>query len=112
MKKPPAAIDALKIAHALCRAHRELVDVVQQILPPLEQDPESIFIPNAFQKGILDALANKAMRTDALANKVGSRSRLFDEDGLPELVDEGLVCHHKRIGYYRPDAPPAEMLAN
>lgn len=74
-------------------------------------DSESVFVPNAFQQAILDALEGKAMRTDALAAKVGDRSRLFSKPrgGLPELKDQGLVGHHARLGYYSTSAPPPEV---
>lgn len=68
------------------------------------------FVPTPFQQDILDALEGKALRTDALAAKVGDRSRLFRHPGgLKELQEQGLVAHHKRLGFYRPDAPPEEL---
>src|SRR5262245_10655037 len=71
---------------------------------------ESAFVPNAFQEGILIALDGKAMRTDALGGAVGDRSRLFRKPmgGLSELREHGLVEHHVRLGFYRPDAPPPD----
>ncbi len=66
------------------------------------------FIPSPFQKFILTKLTGKALRTDALANAVGSRRKLFKPGGLKELQTQGLVDHHDRIGFYRPDAPPPE----
>lgn len=62
-----------------------------------------------FQRGILQALQGRALRTDALAAEVGDRSRLFRPGGLAELRDRGLVDHHPRLGYYRPDALPPEL---
>ncbi len=71
---------------------------------------QNAFVPNAFQKAILAALDKKGLRTDALAAKVGDRRRLFkDPGGLPELMEEGMVAHHKRIGYYRTDSPPQDL---
>jgi len=68
------------------------------------------FVPTAYQEAILDALEGKALRTDALAAKVGDRSRLFrNPGGLKELQEQGLVSHHSRRGYFRPDAPPEEL---
>jgi hypothetical protein len=65
------------------------------------------FVPTPFQKGILQALNGQALRTDDLAHKVGNRRKLFiHPGGLRELQDQSLVAHHKRLGYYRPDAPP------
>lgn len=93
------------MVHALLRANRELSDAVESLVgPPQEVKP---FVPNDFQKGILAALQNKALRTEALGNAVGDRRRLFrDPGGLPELQEAGLVASHPRLGYYRPDAPP------
>lgn len=104
-QRPP--IDYPSLVRSLCRAQKELIEMVEAVLPPPEP-PRVGFVPNAFQQGILAALNGVGLRTDALASRVGSgsRSRLFERDGLPELQEEGLVCHHKRIGYYRPDAPP------
>lgn len=68
------------------------------------------FVPTPFQKGILKALDGKALRTEALADAVGNRSRLFRHPGgLKELRERGLVSHHQRLGYYRADALPPEM---
>jgi hypothetical protein len=70
------------------------------------------FVPNAFQRAVLKALAGTGMRTDAIAAKVGDRRRLFrDPGGLPELQERDKVRHHPRLGYYRPDDPPAELRA-
>lgn len=74
------------------------------------REEEKPFVPTAFQADILDALDGKALRADALGHKVGDRSRLYRRPGgLHELREEGLVCLHKRLGYYRPDAPPPEL---
>lgn len=79
------------------------------IAPADEQDDEA-FILTPVQEAILDALDAKALRTDALAAKVGGRSRLFDKKaGLQELRDRELVKHHSRLGFYRPDSPPEQL---
>jgi hypothetical protein len=68
------------------------------------------WVPTAFQAAILDALEGRALRADALGAEVGDRSRLYRHPGgIRELRDRGLVMHHPRRGYYRPDAPPEEM---
>lgn len=68
------------------------------------------FVPTPYQEAILVALEGKALRTDALANVVGDRSRLFRHPGgLRELQAHGLVAHHKRLGFYRPDVPPEAL---
>jgi hypothetical protein len=73
------------------------------------------FVPTPFQQGILEALEGKALRTDALGAAVGDRSRLFrrhartGQTPLQELQALGLVSHHSRLGYFRPDAPPPQL---
>ena len=75
------------------------------VLPPFE--------PNEMQAAILESLAGVAMRTDALADATGyNRCSLFRKPGgVAELQEQGLICHSKAAGYYRPDAPP-ENLSN
>lgn len=81
--------------------------MLETTLPPAA---ESAFVPTPFQADILAALEGKGLRTDALAAKVGDRRRLFkDPGGIPELQEQGLVSHHRRVGYYRPDFPPPEL---
>ncbi len=77
--------------------------------PPEEDEP---FIPTVFQQAILDALEGKALRTDALGLAVGDRGRLYKPGGLKELIKEGLIGHHKRLGYYSTAAPPPELEDN
>ena len=71
-------------------------------LTSTEDRADEVFVPTPFQKGILDALDGKALRTDSLGNKVGDRRRLFKQGGLKELRERGLVGHHDRLGYYSP----------
>ena len=89
--------------------HRELLKFIEATLPP--PIDETTFIPNSLQQAVLDALDGKGLRTDALLNKIdSSRRQLFKvPGGLPELQEEGLVDHHRRVGFYRPDAPPPEV---
>lgn len=69
--------------------------------------PPNGLVPTPFQQGILQALNGQALRTDGLAHKVGNRRKLFiHPGGLRELQDHGMIAHHKRLGYYRPDALP------
>ncbi len=66
------------------------------------------FIPTRFQQRILDKLGYTALTADELQAELDvDRSRLY-RDGLRELKREGLVKNHRRVGYYRPDAPPPE----
>ncbi len=78
---------------------------------PTEQETAA-FVPTANQDLILDALAGKGLRTDALCAAAGlERSQLFrkPKGGLQELKDQGLVAHNDRLGYFRPDDPPPEL---
>lgn len=96
--------DLSRIARTLCAVTQQLAELVGELVDDAE--PPS-FVPSAFQCAILRALDCRALRTDELGRIVGDRRRLFRHPGgLPELQDEGLVAHHRRIGYYRPDAKP------
>jgi hypothetical protein len=62
-------------------------------------------------EAILAALAGKALRSHELTTATCcDRTRLFHPDALPELLDRGLIAHHPKLGFYRPDAPPPELL--
>jgi hypothetical protein len=90
-----------------------LVTVAVPPEPDGQGGPDDVpFIPSPFQQGILDALDGKALRTDALGAAVGDQRRLFrPRGGLQELREHGLVDHHERLGFFRPDAPPPKLLA-
>ena len=111
-KRPPqdAALARALIRQnrEMARQHQELLKFIESSLAPLD---ESVFIPNPLQEAILAALRGKAMRTDALINKTdSSRRQIFkNPGGIPELQEEGLVAHHPRVGYYRPDDPPQNV---
>lgn len=107
--------DPAHIARALIRQNRELAKqndellrFIESGLPPID---ENTFVPNPTQEAILTALQGKGLRTDALASKCdcNRRSLFKDPGGIPELQEEGLVAHHPRVGYYRPDAPPPNL---
>lgn len=74
----------------------------------------STFVPNKFQRSILSALDGRALNKQQLADKVcgSDGSRLYNsrtrKGDLNELLDLGLVQNKPRLGYYRPDAPPAD----
>lgn len=75
-----------------------------------KKKPKKVFVLAAFQKGILQALEGRALRVQALGEAVKSVRRLYnDPGGLKELVREGLVQYHPRIGYFRPDMPPPDL---
>lgn len=105
-EKRPAQ-DVAALARLLLRQNRELARALEAALPPA--DPG--FIPSPLQEQILEALKGKALRTDALANRCGgARRQLFkDPGGIGELIEEGLVAHHQRLGYYLPADPPDDL---
>jgi hypothetical protein len=80
-----------------------------ELVPSPSPKPE--FVPTEFQAEIMEALAGRALRSDGLAKAVGvEKSRLYhDPGGVPELIEEGWVRHHKRVGYYSAQAPPAAL---
>lgn len=100
-----------EITLGLLPAGRVVLPVPLTVLPaPAVEEPEEPFVLTPFQTAILKALEGKALRTDPLANKVNDRRRLFiHPGGLKELQEQGLVAHHKRLGFYRPDAPPPQL---
>lgn len=66
------------------------------------------FVCTDLQLAILEALDEKAMKVQELADAVagGVTSRLYKPGGLTELRDAGLVKKKPGVGYYRPDALP------
>jgi hypothetical protein len=105
----PRQPDFARIAARLCEVTQQLAELVAEMVAA-QQPAEPGFVPTPFQRGILDALNGKALRTDPLGKKVGNRRKLFnDPGGLPELQEEGLVGHHPRIGFYSTANPPPEL---
>lgn len=69
------------------------------------------FIPAETQKRILKTLEGQALPTDALAISAKvDRSSMFKM--LKELRAHGLVDHKPRLGFYRPDALPPELVTH
>lgn len=99
-------IDVAKIAHRLAQITQDFASLMEEVVGDLAGPQDPVFVPNAFQKAILKALDHQALRTSSLGQRVGDERRLFRKNGLTELIEEGMVAHHKRIGYYRPDSPP------
>jgi hypothetical protein len=66
------------------------------------------FIPNAPQKRLLDALEGAALRTGEWAAKADVEQRTLMRE-KKELQARGLVAHDRRLGFYRPDAPPPDL---
>lgn len=107
--------DLRPVVHALLRANRQLAESNRQLADALEAslgpEPPPDFIPTDFQKDLVKSLKGRALRTDGIAVALDCvRSRIFaDPGGIGELIDRGLVQHHKRLGYYRSDAPPPDL---
>jgi hypothetical protein len=77
--------------------------------PPPAPPP---FVPTDAQACLLEALEGRALKTTPLSEASGiNRSQMFRHPGgLRELQDRGLVVNHPRLGFYRPDAPPEEIV--
>jgi hypothetical protein len=78
-------------------------------IPTPVNDPREPLFFGPRQKAIMDHLDGKAMRSRALAKALHiDQPSLYKRDGIKELMANGLVKTHRKIGYYRPDAPPSE----
>lgn len=79
--------------------------------PPLSG--ETILVLNSTCLGILKALDGRAMRIEELAKVVtgGEPTRLYRDGMKTILAENGMIVHDPKIGYFRPDAPPAERVA-
>jgi hypothetical protein len=107
---PGEAAEAITIRFADPR--RRGITLPVPLALPAREPEEKPFIPSVPQRAILEALEGRAYRTDALSAKARlPRSQIFrkPKGGLAELQEQGLVEHHDRVGYYRPDAPPPEL---
>lgn len=74
--------------------------------------PAEPFIPTPLQTEILTALTGRGLKKQQLADEVcaGEGTRLYKRGGIKELRAADLVKHKPGVGYYRPDAPPAEAV--
>jgi hypothetical protein len=72
-------------------------------------------ILDARQERILEVLEGKALRAQTLADACGfEKNKLYQKRAngsqpLPELVEHGLVIKDRKVGFYRPDAPPQNV---
>jgi DeoR/GlpR family transcriptional regulator of sugar metabolism len=74
---------------------------------------ETPFIPTELQERILEALKQKALTLDALAQKLKTERSTLHRDGIKELMIEEKIANNRRVGgYYRPDAPPPKYAAH
>jgi hypothetical protein len=64
------------------------------------------FVPTARQQEILNMLDGKAKKLSQLADQLKVEESSLSGRDLKQLREQGLVDHHKGIGFYRPDAPP------
>lgn len=114
---PGAALEELGLRFTNARPFRAPVPPAPAPAPapvtPSGPGPaaEDVWVPTDAQACILEALDGKALRSDALAHRadVDRRTLFRRPGGLQELRDRGLVEHHDRLGYYRPDCPPPEL---
>lgn len=99
--RPLAAIIGVSVDTAVAN--------LQKPPTPPSKSEMMVFIPGPMQTAILKALEWKAMRSRALAKALKiDQPSLYRQDGLKELIKFGRVKKQRRIGYYRPDAPPPE----
>ena len=106
----PIALERTNMAASECARRIQVRFAAQEVATAQANRaaaPHLPFVPSPFQKSIIDALNGRAMRTDALAAKIGDRRKFFREK--KELEERGLVAHHQKLGFYRPDAPPPEL---
>ena len=100
--KPPAIDTASE-----CR-ERRAADIPDG---DLAHKPESgtPFLATPMQKAIFAALDGQSLKKQALADAVakGDGGALYRRGDLQELRNRGMVQHKPRVGFYRPDAPPA-----
>ncbi len=74
------------------------IEVRKRTFPPFE--------PRAFQLGILDALADKALQVEELVKLVRDHPKLYPDPGrIKGSQRRGLVEHDTRGCYFRPAAP-------
>jgi hypothetical protein len=118
---------AVKGRHQLiAREARALLSGKPSSVPRVDRTsdrPSAPFEPTDLQERILAALDGKAMNATALARALGwqdkcalyayhrdgEKFRYGDRGGLKELALRGLVRRHHVCGFFRPDAPPAEL---
>jgi hypothetical protein len=67
------------------------------------------FVRTVRQRQILDMLDGKSKKLAQLADRLKVKESTLSGRDLKELREQGLIDHSKRIGYYRPDAPPPEL---
>jgi hypothetical protein len=95
----------------------EADSAIQRLIePPTVRDPVAIVTQSSpltnhiltpFQIEILKALDGKALKLQALADRLSGADtkRLYNEGLKTVLMEKGLI-EHVNAGYYRPDAPP------
>lgn len=88
----------------------ELDSVLRSSLLESPLNDEYPDLLDEMQARILDALKGKALMKEELARVVGcDPSQLYQYDRIKQLKKLGLVQLKTRVGYYRPDASPAEL---
>ena len=108
----PATFEAGKanLAHArsLAASNTAMRDMFlheARFLADEESKPDEPKTP--LQKTILAKLDGKGLTKEALAAACQCEpSRLYRPGGIRELMETGEVENKRKVGYYRPDAPP------
>jgi hypothetical protein len=86
-----------------------LAPVPADLIAELRAEPKPPFIPTERQQKILDILNGKSKKLDQLAELLKVVPTTLSGRDLKELKEAGRVRHCKRVGYYRPDAPPPDL---
>jgi len=90
----------------------EVVTALEKFLPapPSEPTTDPKFIHSPRTRKILEMLNGKSKKLAQLADILNVSEAQLSGRELKELKKGGLVKWARRIGYYRPDAPPADVV--
>jgi hypothetical protein len=86
-----------------------LAPVPADLIAELCAEPKAPFIPSKREQLILDNLNGKSKKLDQLAALLKVAPATLSGRDLKRLKEAGRVRHQKRVGYYRPDAPPPSL---
>ena len=98
-----------RVAGETCRAYvcRPSLEQLDEIIEHLAQP----FVFTERQRAVFEALDGRALRLNELEVKSGyTRGQLYRKGEMEELEVRGIMKLHPRLGFYRPDRPPSEIL--
>ena len=98
-----------RVAGETCRAYvcRPSLEQLDEIIEHLAQP----FVFTERQRAVFEALEGRALRLNELEVKSGyTRGQLYRKGEMEELEVRGIMKLHPRLGFYRPDRPPSEIL--